>query len=87
MIFLIGVLIVIAGLYLLHSNRNEDENSLGLKLFGYYILGSFTFIFNGLVIPLGFIITLFMRPQQNRSIKRGAAVFGLVMMILGRLFT
>jgi hypothetical protein len=85
MYFLFWLFILIAGVLLLHKSRERDEDFLVLKLLGYYFLGSFTFHLNGLVLPLGFLITLFMRPNSNRSIKRGAAIFGLVMMILGLL--
>lgn len=85
MYFMFWLFILIAGILLLHKSREQDEDFLVLKLLGYFFLGSFTFRLNGLVLPLGFIITLCMRPPSNRSIKRGAAVFGLVMMLLGLL--
>lgn len=85
MYFLFWTFILIAGLLLFYKSREQDEDFLVLKLIGYYFLGSFTFHFNGLALPVGFIITLFMRPPTNRSIKRGAAIFGLVMMIIGLL--
>lgn len=85
MYFLFWTFVLIVGLVLLHKSRDQDEDFLVLKLVGYYFLGSFTLRLGGLVLPLGFIITLLMRPPANRSIKRGAAIFGLVMMILGLL--
>lgn len=86
MLFFFWIMILIVGLFLFYQNREQDEEFLVLKLIGYYFLGSFTFRFNGFPLPLGFIITLFMRPPTNRGVKRGAAIFGLVMMILGFLF-
>ncbi|WP_026583422.1 hypothetical protein [Bacillus sp. J33] len=84
--FIIALLIWAAGIYLLFRNREEEEELLLLKLIGYYLLGSFNFNVNGLVLPLGFVISLFLKPQQNKSVKRGSAIFGLAMMILGLFF-
>jgi hypothetical protein len=78
--------IIVIGFVLLYKNREYDEDLLVLKLIGYYILGSFNFNLNGLILPLGFIISLFMRPGENRTIKRGASIFGLIMMIIGYIF-
>lgn len=86
MYFLLWIFVLITGLFLLHKNREQEENLLVLKLLGYHFLGSFTFNIGGLILPVGFIISLFLRPNENRGIKRGAAIFGLVMMIIGRLF-
>ncbi|CAM3388105.1 hypothetical protein GCM10009865_20240 [Aeromicrobium ponti] len=81
--FIIILLLWAAGLYILFRNRGEEEDLLFLKLIGYYFLGSFTFNLNGLVLPVGFVISLFIKPRQNKSVKRGSAIFGLIMMILG----
>ncbi|MBT2691129.1 hypothetical protein J7I93_23630 [Bacillus sp. ISL-47] len=81
--FIIIFLLWAAGIYILFRKREEDEHLLFLKLLGYYLLGSFNFSLNGLVLPVGFVISLFLKPQQNKSVKRGAAIFGLIMMILG----
>lgn len=81
--FIIILLLWAAGLYILFRNREEEEDLLFLKLIGYYFLGSFTFNLNGLVLPVGFVISLFIKPRQNKSVKRGSAIFGLIMMILG----
>ncbi len=83
MYFIFWTLVLIGAVFLLYKNREQDEDLLVLKLFGYYILGAFYFNLNGLVIPLGFIVSLFLRPKENKSVKRGAAIFGLVMMIIG----
>jgi formate-dependent nitrite reductase membrane component NrfD len=85
MYFLFWTFILVAGIILLHKSREQDEDFLVLKLLGYFFLGTFTLRLGGLVLPLGFIITLFMRPGANRSIKRGSAIFGLVLMIIGLL--
>jgi hypothetical protein len=81
--FLIWILVLAVGVYLLYKNRDQDEEWLVLKIVGYYILGSFNLNLDGFVVPLGFIISLFLRPDVNRGTKRGAAIFGLVMMIIG----
>ncbi|WP_394137802.1 hypothetical protein [Cytobacillus oceanisediminis] len=81
--FIIILLLWAAGLYILFRNRGEEEDLLFLKLIGYYFLGSFTFNLNGLVLPVGFVISLFIKPRQNKSVKRGSAIFGLIMLILG----
>lgn len=86
MFFIISLIIVGIGIALLHNMREEEEDSLGWKLIGYYILGVFYFSINGFVIPIGFIISLFLKPTQNSGIKRGAAIFGLIMMLIGFLF-
>lgn len=85
--FFIVAVIVTIGIVLFYLKREEDEELLGLKLVGYYILGIFYFNLSGLVIPLGFIISLFLKPSQNKGVKRGATIFGLVMMIIGLLIT
>jgi hypothetical protein len=82
----LGIILVAVVLVLFYKNREVDEHLLGLKLIGYYILGIFYFNVNGFVIPLGFIISLFLKPKENKSIKRGASLFGLVMMIVGFIF-
>jgi hypothetical protein len=82
----LGIILVAVVLVLFYKNRDVDEHLLGLKLIGYYILGIFYFNVNGFVIPLGFIISLFLKPEENKSIKRGASLIGLVMMIVGFIF-
>ncbi|TLS51580.1 hypothetical protein EMG79_06620 [Klebsiella pneumoniae] len=83
MYFLFWTLVLVVGIYFLFQNRDHQEEWLVLKLLGYYILGSFYLNLNGLVLPLGFAVSLFLKPRENRGVKRGAAVFGLVMMIIG----
>ncbi|KAF0820698.1 MULTISPECIES: hypothetical protein [unclassified Cytobacillus] len=83
--FIIFLLIWAAGIYLLFRSRNEEEEHLVLKLIGYYILGTFTFSFNGIILPVGFVISLFLKPGKNRGVKRISSVFGLVIMLLGLL--
>ncbi|WP_309119584.1 hypothetical protein [Paenibacillus sp.] len=83
MYFLFWTLVLVVGIYFLYQNRDQKEDWLVLKLVGYYFLGSFHFNLNGLVLPLGFAVSLFLKPRENRAVKRGAAIFGLVMMIIG----
>lgn len=83
--FIIFLLLWTASIYLLFRGRNDEEDHLVLKLIGYYLLGTFTFSFNGIVLPVGFVISLFLKPQQNSSVKRVSAIFGLTVMLLGLL--
>lgn len=75
-----GSLILISiVLVLIYRKRESEEAYLGIKVIGYYLLGSFTFNFNMFPIPLGYIIYLmFFKPTQNRKIKNMLVNFGLV---------
>ncbi|OEF99898.1 hypothetical protein BHF71_07240 [Vulcanibacillus modesticaldus] len=84
--FLILLVFIVVIIGILYSNRKVNENLLVLKLFGYYLLGAFYLNLNGLVIPIGIIISLFLKSKINRSIKLGASIFGFIMMIIGFLF-
>ncbi|MEF3313236.1 hypothetical protein PV433_30545 [Paenibacillus sp. GYB004] len=65
-------------------SRQEHEPYLFLKLFGYSALGASTFIFNGIRLPLGFLLFLLFlaRPRTNPKVKRRAALFGLCLFLL-----
>ncbi|MBM7703939.1 hypothetical protein [Metabacillus iocasae] len=78
---MIVFLVVIIGFLLLYNNREEEELYLVPKLIVYYLLGSFTFSFNSFILPIGFIISLFLRSSTNQNVKRVAAIFGLLMML------
>jgi hypothetical protein len=84
MYFFLWLIVLVVGIVILYNGRERDEDLLALKLVGYYFLGSFYIAINGLVLPIGFVICLFLRPSDNRSVKRGAAIFGLALMIIGR---
>ncbi|QNK57531.1 hypothetical protein [Paenibacillus sp. PAMC21692] len=84
MFFVFWLIVLVIGIVILYNNREQEEELLALKLVGYYLLGTFFFSINGLVLPIGFVISLFMRPSQNRGVKRGSAIFGLVLMIIGQ---
>lgn len=60
--------------------KSDEEEYYPLKMFGYYFLGAFQFIFNGAHIPLGFVIfILFLRsPNKNAKAKRYAACVGVL---------
>lgn len=76
--------ILILGLIYIYTRSDRSEDFLLLKLFGYYILGSFRFNFNKIAIPLGFLIyLLFLHPKMNIRNKRWAALLGLVIFIVG----
>lgn len=83
--FLLWIAIVVIGIIILYNNRSQNEELLVLKLIGYYLLGTFYISLNGFALPIGFVISLFLKPKENKGIKRGAAVFGLVLMIIGQL--
>lgn len=83
-LFFVWLIVFVVGIAVMYNSREQDEDLLALKLVGYYFLGSFYLAINGLILPVGFVIVLFLRPDRNRSVKRGAAVFGLVLMIIGR---
>lgn len=78
------IVMVIAGLMMLYRRRAEQENGLAWKLIGYYLLGGFTFAFNAVRLPLGFVVywLLFRKSNTNRGIKQKAAVFGLLLVLL-----
>ncbi|MFC4101436.1 hypothetical protein [Paenibacillus xanthanilyticus] len=80
--FILAILLILLVLYVLYTKRETNEELLGLKLFGYYILGAFSFTVNSLVLPVGFVLSFFLRPKTNAGIKRGASIFGLIMLIL-----
>ncbi|MEH7883851.1 hypothetical protein V7654_05955 [Bacillus sp. JJ1609] len=81
-ITIIGLLLLALLVFILNKKREVDEEGLPLKLVGYYTLGLFNLTLNGIVIPLGFIISLFMKPATNREVKRIAAVTGLIVMLI-----
>ncbi|TYP79110.1 hypothetical protein [Paenibacillus methanolicus] len=80
--FILAILLILLVLYVLYTKRETNEEMLGLKLLGYYILGAFSITINGLALPVGFALSFFLRPKFNAGIKRGASVFGLIMLIL-----
>jgi hypothetical protein len=46
------LILIIASIFIYKRYKTEDEELLILKLFGYYLLGSFKFKFNGLALPV-----------------------------------
>jgi uncharacterized membrane protein len=80
MLFILSLLLVIGLLiWIYQTAEDKTENALGLKIVGYFILGTFTFSINHFHIPLGFIIYLIvMHPETNNRAKRYAALVGLV---------
>jgi TRAP-type uncharacterized transport system fused permease subunit len=79
---LLPAIIVIIGLIIIYQQRAGSEEYLGLKLIGYYLLGSFN-LHIGILIPIGIIIyLLFFHPSSNARVKRMSAWFGFIIMIL-----
>lgn len=83
LIFAIGYLIY------LYSKKEEDELYLGYKLFGFYILGAFTFRLSlggmPIIIPVGFIIYLYNKDKERKNalIKKKSAILGVLILYLG----
>lgn len=70
---------IVLVLMLIYRKRESEEAYLGMKVIGYYFLGSFTFNLNMFPIPLGYIIYLmFFKPTQNSKVKKVAVNFGLI---------
>lgn len=84
---IISIAVAIAILiYIYTKYKVENESYLGIKLIGYYILGSFRLNLDKIALPLGFIIfILFFRPKINSNVKRMAAWAGLFIFIFGLL--
>lgn len=81
----LATIVVIVLLAIIYARRERNESILGLKLIGYYLLGSFVFNVNGVPVPLGFLVYLLVfRPPVNAAVKRYAAVLGLIFALLGR---
>ncbi|MBT2642263.1 hypothetical protein J7I80_08500 [Bacillus sp. ISL-41] len=85
-ITVLGLILLTLFFIFLNQNRDVDELGLPLKLIGYYTLGIFNLKINGLLIPLGFIISLFIKPAANRKIKRISSAAGLLVMLIVQLF-
>lgn len=80
---IVYTVILIVSFIFLVLKRDEAESNFPLKIIGYFILGSFTFNFNQIPLPLGFIVyLLFFRPTLNVDVKRMAAIFGVFAFIL-----
>ncbi|MHA6482041.1 hypothetical protein ACX1C1_09060 [Paenibacillus sp. strain BS8-2] len=84
MFLFLWLIVFVVGIAVLYNGRERDEELLILKLIGYYFLGTFYIAINGLALPVGFVISLFLKPRDNRGVKRGASIFGLVLMIIGQ---
>jgi hypothetical protein len=69
-------------LIILYWKREENEDYLALKLIGYSFLGAFNIRIIALVLPVGFVLYLFMRPHTNKDMKHYAALIGLIDMVL-----
>ncbi len=86
----LGLLIFVIGyLIYLYSKKEDDELYLGYKLFGFYILGAFTFRLSlggmPIIIPVGFIIYLYNKDKERKNalIKKKSAILGVLILYLG----
>jgi hypothetical protein len=83
---LLLLLLVPAGLAWIGLQFAEDrsEEMLFLKLFGYAILGGFTFRINGFPLPLGYVIALLMSANVtvNKKSRRVTATIAFVLFLL-----
>jgi hypothetical protein len=71
------------GIFYIYSRPKTDEPHILLKLVGYSILGAFSFGFNAIKLPLGFIIfILFFKPDTNFQRKREAAFLGFAVFLI-----
>ena len=85
-ILIIGTLVIASCLFLIYKNRSEDEDFLFLKLIGYFFLGSFRFVLNGVPIPLGFFVFMFfIKPKINRRTKSLSVYLGIFTLVLSLL--
>lgn len=89
-IALCNLMIIIVGLIYIYSKREEDENNLGWKIIGFYLLGAFSVNFNTesiqMILPAGFTFYYFFmknKPRLNEKTKKIAAIFGVIMLYVG----
>lgn len=82
--------IAVCFLVMLYVKKEEYESYLGLKMLGYYFLGSFNFNLNMnwivIAIPLGFCIYYFgmkKKEKLNSKSKNKAAILGVIMLYVG----
>lgn len=81
---IILTVVVILGLIFIYTRSDRSEDLLAVKLFGYYVLGSFRFNLDNIAIPLGFLIYLVvLHPKLNTQSKLQAAVLGLTFFMVG----
>ncbi|MBD7963790.1 hypothetical protein [Fictibacillus norfolkensis] len=63
------------------KKANHEESNIGWKLIGYFLLSTFTFRMNSLVLPIGIaIFVLFFLPKLivNKDAKKWAASLGVL---------
>ncbi|QJC50794.1 hypothetical protein HGI30_03905 [Paenibacillus albicereus] len=84
-VYWIPSLLTVAGLVWLYRKSSPDEPNRGWKLFGYVVLGAFSFRFDTFSIPLGFLlcIPLIVGTRRNFKAKRAAAIIGLAVFAAG----
>ncbi|TYR73864.1 hypothetical protein FZC79_17250 [Rossellomorea vietnamensis] len=71
------------GIFYIYSRSKTDEPNILLKLAGYSTLGAFSFGFNTIKLPLGFIVfILFFKPDTNFKRKREAAFLGFAVFLI-----
>lgn len=81
---IITLIVIIALLFIYRKYKEEDEDLLGFKVIGYYLLGAFRLNINNLALPVGFIIYFsFFKPKTNSIVKKYSAVLGLIVFFIG----
>ncbi|MBO3445039.1 hypothetical protein [Clostridium sp. CCUG 7971] len=80
----------VVGLIYIYTKREENEDNLGWKVIGFYLLGSFSLNFNtqsvSIILPAGFCFYYFImrnRPRLNKITKKRVAIFGVIMLYAG----
>lgn len=65
--------------------EDREEDALLWKLVGYGVLGFFTFSFNSLALPVGFVIALILagRAELNQRARRAAAATTFALWLIG----
>ncbi|WP_137790424.1 hypothetical protein [Bacillus sp. E(2018)] len=78
-----GILLLLL-IFIYGKKADREESNIGWKLIGYFLLGTFTFRIESLILPVGFaIFLLFFLPKLmvNKDAKKWAASLGVLSFI------